>query len=115
MPGTRHLYGQRGREIVGFISLCAPAGDAALFKCGAQHGHFGVKIVRHRRASGFVVGQTLVPPARVAGFVIKHRDRMGGFTVADKLLQRVQAGVFTGVPCTAWIRRIRLSASTISK
>jgi hypothetical protein len=55
-----------------------------------------MKIVRHRCASGFVVGQTLVSPAGVAGFVIKYRDRVGGFTVVDKLFQRVQASVLTG-------------------
>ena len=98
MSGACHLYGQGGREIVCFISLCTPAGNAPLFKCSAQHGQFSVKIVRHRGASGFVVGQTLVSPARVAGFVIKYRDRMGGLTVADKLFQRVQTGVFTRRP-----------------
>ena len=37
-----------------------------------------------------------MPPAAVARFVIKYRDRVGGFTVANKLFQRVQTGVLTG-------------------
>ncbi|VFS44151.1 Uncharacterised protein [Enterobacter cancerogenus] len=74
----------------------APAGHAALFKGCPDGGHFSVKIVRHGRASGLVVGQTLVSPTSVTRFIIKHRNRVSRFAVANKLFQRVQAGILAG-------------------
>ncbi len=39
------------------------AGNPALLKAGADGGHVGVRVVRHRCASGFVIRQTLMSPA----------------------------------------------------
>jgi hypothetical protein len=47
---------------------------------------------RHWRPSGFVIGQHLVPPALVAGLIVKHGDRVGRLAVEYQLIQRVLAG-----------------------
>ena len=47
---------------------------------------------RHRRPSGFVIGQHLVSPALVAGLIVKHGDRMCGLAVENELIQCVLAG-----------------------
>ncbi len=96
MPGAGHFYRQRGGQIVGFVALGTPAGNPALLKGGADGGHFGVQIVRHRCASGFVIRQTLMSPAAVTRFIVKYGDHVAGLTVANKLLQRMQAGILAG-------------------
>ncbi len=96
MPGAGNFYRQRGGQIVGFVALGPPAGNPALFKSGANGGHFGVQIVRHGRAPGFVIRQALMSPAAVTGFIVKHGDHVTGLAVANKLLQRMQAGILAG-------------------
>ncbi|MNN78332.1 hypothetical protein D3C81_1948800 [compost metagenome] len=55
MPGARNFYRQRRSQVIGFVAMRAPARYTAHFKGGTNGGHFGVEIVGHRCASGFVI------------------------------------------------------------
>ncbi len=93
MARCRHFHCERRGEIVSLVAFHMPAGHAAAGKSVAKRGHLLMQIVRHWRASGFVIGQKLVTPALRAGFIVKHRDGVCRLTVTNQLLQRVQTGI----------------------
>jgi hypothetical protein len=82
MSGIGHFHRQRGSEIVSFIEIGDPATHADCLEGLLDNGHLRLQIIRHRWAARFVIGQQLMPPARVTIVAIEYRHDVRRLRVA---------------------------------